>query len=68
MMCGTRNDAPKQILQKRTVALARIVKMASAITLRFDMRLKNTDLYTVKERIDYHGSRIDQASYTGNDC
>jgi len=41
--------------------------MASAITRRFDKTLENTDLYTVKEKIEYHGSRIDQASDSGDD-
>ena len=57
-----------QILQKKIVDLVRTVKAASAIILQYNIHFENTDLYTVKERIDYHGSWIDQAAHVSYDC
>ena len=67
MRFGTRSDAQKPVQLKLNVDLVRTVEMAGAIILQYDYWVENTDLYTVKEKKDYHGSWIDQASYFGYD-
>lgn len=66
MRYGIWSDNQDQIHQNQIVAHVLTVKMAGATNPQFDAKLENTDLYTVKEMIDYHGSRIDQASYIGD--
>ena len=67
MRYGIKNDNHEQGHQNQIVDHVHTAKMVGVIALQFDDKLENTDLYTVKELIDYHGSRIDQASYIGYD-
>ena len=56
MLYGIKSESHVQGHQKKIVAPALSVSMVGATILQFDIQLENTDLYTVNEEIDNHGS------------